>query len=626
MGQRLAPSNLGLSPWEQLNDAQKAISTGDILLFSDRNYYGRVVRYTNQSMWSHVGIAIKSSRLLSEVYVLEVAIDRESLYHLTHNHNHHKTCENDENDENDENAVKSQSQSERTIKFGMQITPLRSLLYSEKYDLVAYRRLHWSKQLNQSDRESSMHEISSLRNRSNNPHTPSHASQKDDAGNLHRHHQMQQHSIDESHDDYLTSKLLSLITDHHMMQITISDDKWREIYGTMFNNDVIHCATAEDLKCLASAECMAAIYFKLGIFSSAASSAFSKSSDESDGGNGTGGDGGGNYRDGYYHNRDHSLISRFVPTHFGSASPYLLPLNTKLVSHIGTEHFIYSDFQVWLSTVQIPGMPTVVPSLEDGDMNRDDQEVNNGDGDRPKKQKIFAKNNHFIWLRTIAPPPIEMSLIQTFKTGRRAIENLKLRNGDLLFFRDETPIGKSALRLQGGNYSRVAMVVRLPGISNVFLLDASSWYLDQADIAECKSKTLQQRLQTLESVLMSGAFSRVAIRRLIKGSLTKNTLSTDLFLSLHVLGNEDELVWKRIKFLFEGLGKNYGPLWRFDVSCIFSGCFVALAYAQLGLLPLADFNLEKAIMMTPTVWETQMLVDGYRLGDEELIHGRKLNE
>jgi len=372
-------------------------------------------------------------------------------------------------------------------------------------------------------------------------------------------------------DDFLTRMLLSFTTNQRM-QITISEEKWDEVFSNLFANELLTSgASADDLKCLACAECVAALYFKLGIFSTVATMATTATATTESK----------QHNDPSY---SHSLISRFVSGHFGSSSPYVLPLNSDMVNHFGDEHFIYSDFQVYLSDVQIPSMPTITA--------------------------------------TSRVPPIEMSMIQTFNTSASAIKRLNLKTGDLVFFKEEGLIGGAALKIQGGNFSRVSMVIRFPELGKkVFLLDAPSWYLTPQEAKTCKKKLLQQRIVTLDSVLMSGAFSRVAIRRLVKNSPSEKPHSTQIFASLQVIASEEDLIWNRIHSLFGQLELDYGPLWRFDVSSMFSGCFVALAYSQMGLLPSHE-TLHKTIMMTPSIWETQKLVDGYRLGEEETLHGK----
>lgn len=591
MGQRLAPSNIGISPWTDYHTAQKNLSSGDLILLSARSLYGKTIRFTNRAAWSHVGIIVKS-QFLSETYVLEVVIDRESLYNCccqktttimkdedvqqqqsspllppipstpdtssgdTGSSNNDENSDSQQQQEStdkplDANRKNKNSTSKRMLMFGTQLQPLRSILYSGLYDLVAYRKIRWKKNLTMDDIEAVMR----------NKFPPNHSTCENvveysntNIGNRHSGYMSDSdegsssstRSLYSSIEDYLTCRLLNF--SNQKMQVEIHPQKFEETLSSLFQDDLILSASVDDIRCLASAECVASIFFKLGIFTSPSAS---------------------------------TLIPRFIAGHFGVVTPYYLPFNPDLVDRLSKEHYIYTDFQIWLPDVQIRTLP---------------------------------KFPEFI-------PPIKISYMQTFNTDPAYLRSLRLKSGDLIFFREEGLIGESALKLQGGNYTRVSMVVCFPGINKIFLLDAPSWYVTRKEIEGDVDKVLEQRIVTLDGVLTGGAFSRVAIRRLLKDSKVSVNISTKIYSYLRVTSMADDVARSRIVSLFDGIEQDYGPLLRFDVSSVLSGHFVAMTYSQIGLLPSHETGGEHFVYKTSSVWESQTLADGYRLGDEEILHG-----
>jgi hypothetical protein len=540
MGQRVERMNIGLAPWTELKDVQNKLSSGDIVLLSARSIHGRTIRSTNHSAWSHVGVVVKSN-LLHELYILEVVVQRDSLYHacfddvycpndktiMNLNTNSNNNNINNNNNNNNSNGVGYGS---RSVIIGTQLQPLRSVIYSGMYDLIAVRRLKWKESLSRIGIDQILRE-----------QFPSNMPPEYDiisSGTI--------------LDDYLTSRLLNFT--NQRMKLQIHPQKFRETLAPLFADNFILSASMDDIKCIASAECVALLFFKLGIFRS-----------------------GTNLND---------IVTKFVPSHFASSSPYYLPLNTAIVDNISGERYLYSDFQLWrqdilVSTDELPKRPDYLPT-------------------------------------------IKISSLQAYNTDPDYLRSLGLRSGDLIFFREEGVMGEAALKLQGGTYTRISMVVCLPNINKIFLLDAPTWYVNRQEVRTRKeTKVLEQRLVTLDSILMGGAFSRVAIRRLLKKEDATFNTSNRIYAYLKVKPKENNIAWKRINSLFDIIEKDYGPLIRFDITSILSGYFVAMAYSQLGILS-SEEQSKQWVLKSPVVWESQVLGPGFSLSNEEVLAGRPI--
>jgi hypothetical protein len=500
MGNKVATINIGIGPWNTYENAVKHMNSGDILLLSARNMYGRSIRFLNRTLYSSVGIIVKS-KLMNEVYVLEVSIERESLYQCYY----------------------AKEDCDRKLMFGTQLQPLRSILSNGLYDLVAYRKVEWRRDVDVShlmrDTFSTQKEFPVV-------------------------------NYDPNIDDYITSRLLNFSTNR--TQVLMHPGKFKEVFSSMFQNGIILAASVDDLRCLASAELVATIYFKLGIFQS---------------------------------EQYTSLIPKFIAGHFSSYSPYELPFNKEMVLGFNKENYIYLDHQVWQEDIVIPN------AIE------------------------FPE----------AVPGVQSSLIQLFNTDPIVLNKLKLKTGDLMFFKEEGAVGEATLQTAGGNYSRVCMVMKIPNINKIFLLDTPNYYITKAELQFPRPKLLEQRLVSLEGVLTGGPFSRVAIRRLAK-TIPVPPVNHNVYAYLELNDDPDDPFRLRMQQVFNNLNKDFENLFRIDVSSILSGYFVTMAYQQLGLLESDANDSEKWLNMTPLAWESQTLAKGYALSEEEVLSGRLMRQ
>ena len=71
-------------------------------------------------------------------------------------------------------------------------------------------------------------------------------------------------------------------------------------------------------------------------------------------------------------------------------------------------------------------------------------------------------------------------------------------------------------KIQESNFTRIAMVIQLPGIDIPFIYDSPPFYLAQYQSSTNKKKLLEGRFMNLDSFLQSGCFKRIVIRKLCK--------------------------------------------------------------------------------------------------------------
>jgi hypothetical protein len=91
-----------------------------------------------------------------------------------------------------------------------------------------------------------------------------------------------------------------------------------------------------------------------------------------------------------------------------------------------------------------------------------------------------------------------------------------LKTGDLIFFEEMGKLSSSIQKMEESSYSRVSMIVQLPGIDVPFLYDAPPFFLAQYQFSTNKKKLLEGRFITLDSYLQSGCFKKISIRKLCK--------------------------------------------------------------------------------------------------------------
>jgi hypothetical protein len=93
---------------------------------------------------------------------------------------------------------------------------------------------------------------------------------------------------------------------------------------------------------------------------------------------------------------------------------------------------------------------------------------------------------------------------------------LQLKTGDLIFFEEMGKLSSSIQKMEESSYSRVSMIVQLPGIDIPFLYDSPPFFLAQYQFSTNKKKLLEGRFISLDSYLQSGCFKKISIRKLCK--------------------------------------------------------------------------------------------------------------
>eukprot|EP01080_Neovahlkampfia_damariscottae_P001248 gene1248-11337_t len=173
--------------------------------------------------------------------------------------------------------------------------------------------------------------------------------------------------------------------------------------------------------------------------------------------------------------RDHMKdVPKYRPSLFESKS-YKLPWNKEIVKEVENEVYIYLDYQVYLEDISIRSEEPI-PEYFD----KDDYQPN-------------------IYIETCFD-----------------LENLQLKTGDLIFFEEMGKVSDCFERIQESHFTRVAMIIQLPGIDIPFIYDAPDFYLAQFQSQTNKKKLLEGRFMNLDSFIQSGCFKRIVIRKLCK--------------------------------------------------------------------------------------------------------------
>ena len=75
----LSKRNLGVQPWNSLENIEDSLDTGDIVIFSTRSFTGRAIRFHQQSFWSHCGMIVRIP-YSKQVLIMDCCVERESLW------------------------------------------------------------------------------------------------------------------------------------------------------------------------------------------------------------------------------------------------------------------------------------------------------------------------------------------------------------------------------------------------------------------------------------------------------------------------------------------------------------------------------------------------------------------
>lgn len=271
-------------------------------------------------------------------------------------------------------------------------------------------------------------------------------------------------------------------------------------------------------------------------------------------------------------------LPKIRPGHFHSFSDVELPWNNELIQYISKEFYVFMDFPILIEELRVrdqPQIPNAYPSLQ--------------------------KDTPNVYLRDASD-----------------LNMYNLSSGDLIFFSEVSEIAETIKKISFEEYTRVAMILRVHGITIPFIYDAPPFFLAHYESDKPRYKLLQGRLITLDSFIQTGNFSKIMIRKLTKygGESFKNpTINrTNISRTKSIFHsprkhydqvNEDEKQemsssekiyghctfekegdeeWMMIKEFFKEFKKEYEFGQHLDISSLFSAKIVALTYKSLGLI------------------------------------------
>jgi len=172
-------------------------------------------------------------------------------------------------------------------------------------------------------------------------------------------------------------------------------------------------------------------------------------------------------------------VPKFRPSHFASSTTYQIPWNKDFVATISPENYVFLDH---------------VEQYED---------VITTPGDPPKMPAKF---------------PIKMGNVipNVFITGYLDLEPLKLYSGDLIFFQQTGEVAESIQKITQCSVNLVGMFIKLPNIELPFVMTSPALYLNKESSKTNQEKLIETRVISLDSLIESGAYSKIFVRRLLK--------------------------------------------------------------------------------------------------------------
>lgn len=574
MGNTQDRENLGVSPWYSVDEVEKNLKTGDIVLFSSRSYVGRSVRWASKSFFNHVGIVIKVDPFTSEPFVMDVSVCRSPLF---------------------------KSPQSNTLIVGSQITTLRSKMYSGLFDLVAVRPLKLqgnahhlfmnvvldeirvlgksiSQQQQQEEEEEVGEEEDEKQNADNDP-SPRPVESAMDMVPLITNPDVEKKL------DPLTIRLLELSM--YQFELKVHEEKMQKYYKPVFfDTKFIYACAPDDVGSLVSAEYVAMIFHKLGIFDLGATP-----------------------------DSVEDVISKFKAKHFTSNSKYELPL-TNIVRRIDKEMYLYLDFQVYDEDLIIRTSPqppltfprskkSLVRNVYTTDLELQQLGLKNGDLVLISEEGIVSdcvrKITNCTWTRIgliVSFPGISKPFVYEVPPLYLAQYEFKKIKSKLL---EGRMVSLSSI-MQNEYYSRIA-IRRLRKRGAVDECDNNDDDLGGGRTGPPRT------LRRTDSLL--GGFNSSA---LIHAAIELNEKNTD------------SVEQRRLEQLFNTITDHgqYGPDIQLNVSSILSGYFVAVCYKQLGLLKDAT-HAELFVKYPVSQFQSKQMTDlqrGYYLDKEFVLKNK----
>lgn len=296
-------------------------------------------------------------------------------------------------------------------------------------------------------------------------------------------------------------------------------------------------------------------------------------------------------------------VPKVRPGHFFSGSDVELPWNKEIIQYISKEFYLFLDFQVYMEELKVRESPTI-----------------------PKNYPCLQKEVPPVFLRDCFD-----------------LDRFNLSSGDLVFFSEVSEVAKVIQQFSGEEYTRVAMILRIPGISIPFIYDSPPFFVAHYESDKPRFKFIQGRLVTLDSFIQTGNFSKIMFRKLTKYggesfknptinraniSRTKSIFQTprknynemnensengsshEKIYSHFQFEKEGDEEWMMIREFFKEFKKSYDFGQAVDIGSLFSAKIVALTYKSLGLV-----DKESGITVK-SLRETKKFEKDYLLGPE----------